>query len=969
MGRAGTGSIVRLIQTLFDEGSIAGLTDGQLLERFIARDDAAGELAFAALVDRHGPMVRRVCRQILGNRHHAEDAAQAVFLVLARKPRSVRDPDRLGVWLYGVAVRTARKAHARLRHLRRNEESDSMKSLDSGSVDLLQSTLQPAEEVAIAREHAQALHDEIDRLPNSFRAAVVLCYFEGLALDEAARRLRWPAGTVRSRLARARHKLHRALTRRGIVLPAAAFATLLETTPASASISSPAGETTTRAVIKLVAGKAGTASISTFVAALAREVIQSMVLQKMRRIAITLLFFGAVAAGVGYSTMSLESRDEPKGAHSDPGPQVAAKPDVVPPAPNQMLVIGRVLDPDGKTLAGAQIYIVGRPRAPRVATAPEPGRWVLVGRGASDGEGRIRLVAARTQSTRFDLVHALAAAPGFGLGWVQLNPDAEEPKIDIRLQPEQVIRGRAFDINGQPAAGVEIVVGRVGRFTETGPFEGIDLGQTTPPDGLLAWPRPVKTDEQGRFSIAGIARGCPLAVVPHDPRFAFQWLEIDTGTRNRSSGVTLTLQPSTIIEGRVLAADTDRPIPFATIHIMDGRLSGYLTRFRADERGRFTANPSPGSYFEVSACPPAGEPYLSPKVGFAWTKGSVKRTLDLRLPRGVLIRGKVSEQGTGRPLPGCSIQYIPTRAPRGDRTVVSGLLATVDSEAEGSFQIAVPGRKGHLLVFGPTPDYVLGEIGFNKLYEDTPGGVRYYAHAIIPYEVKAGDRPLEVSAVLRPGVTIKGRALGPEGQPIAGGVILTPIRVEPTSPQWRGNYQFAVHDGRFELHGQDPGATTRISILDPGHEWGATVVVSGKQAGEELTVRLQPCGKAMARFVGPDGKPVANRRVGLDIYFVATPGPPEFSRNQQERAELTADSAFIFSIDRKHYARDRYPVTDAEGRYTMISLVPGATYRISDYSARNIPDKGVQVRKDFTVKPGETLDLGDILIEKPQPNS
>src|SRR5580692_9128335 len=110
MAQVLTTSVVRQIQSLFDGGSVAGLTDRQLLERFVARRDHTAEDAFAALVTRHGPMVLGVCRQLLGDHQHAEDAFQAVFLVLARRSRSVRDPDLLGNWLYGVALRTARKA-------------------------------------------------------------------------------------------------------------------------------------------------------------------------------------------------------------------------------------------------------------------------------------------------------------------------------------------------------------------------------------------------------------------------------------------------------------------------------------------------------------------------------------------------------------------------------------------------------------------------------------------------------------------------------------------------------------------------------------------------------------------------------------------------------------------------------------------------------------------------------------------
>ena len=112
--------------SLFDGSSVAGLSDRQLLERFNGRRDLAGEAAFAALVARHGPMVLGVCRQLLGDHHHAEDAFQAVFLVLARKARSLREPELLGNWLYGVSLRTARKARGRLVRRRKTEEDGSL---------------------------------------------------------------------------------------------------------------------------------------------------------------------------------------------------------------------------------------------------------------------------------------------------------------------------------------------------------------------------------------------------------------------------------------------------------------------------------------------------------------------------------------------------------------------------------------------------------------------------------------------------------------------------------------------------------------------------------------------------------------------------------------------------------------------------------------------------------------------------
>ena len=169
---------------------------------------------------------------------------------------SIRDPDLLGNWLYGVALRTAKKARVRLARRRKNEELGSMRCRGSGSGIPIEPAVQPAEQTVLAREQAEILHREIDRLPGPFRLPIVLCYFEGLTLDEAAHRLRCPAGTVRSRLARACDKLRRGLTRRGVALSGAGLVAALSSRSASASISSPLCDITTQAAIQFAAGQA-----------------------------------------------------------------------------------------------------------------------------------------------------------------------------------------------------------------------------------------------------------------------------------------------------------------------------------------------------------------------------------------------------------------------------------------------------------------------------------------------------------------------------------------------------------------------------------------------------------------------------------------------------------------------------------------------------------------------------------------
>src|SRR5262249_12099560 len=197
--------------------------------RFASGRDEGGEAAFAALVARHGPMVLGVCRQLLGDHQHAEDAFQAVFLVLARKAHSIREPELLGNWLYGVALRTARKARTRLARRRQTEER--------GAAGRPEARPAVQAEQVINREQAEALHRGLDRLRGAFRTPVVLCYFEGLSPDEAAARLRWPSGTLRSRLVRARDKLRRGLARRSVVLSTTAMAAALAPRSASASVS------------------------------------------------------------------------------------------------------------------------------------------------------------------------------------------------------------------------------------------------------------------------------------------------------------------------------------------------------------------------------------------------------------------------------------------------------------------------------------------------------------------------------------------------------------------------------------------------------------------------------------------------------------------------------------------------------------------------------------------------------------
>ncbi len=201
---------LKQVETLFREGTASGLSDGDLLERFLHGPEDMAECAFTALVERHGPMVQRVCRRIIGDSQEAEDASQAAFLVLARKAGSIRQVNSVAGWLYGVAYRTSARAKARLVRSRRRERRGG---------ELLARLIDGRTEPPDYSE----LYEELGRLPERFRLPIVLCDLEGLSYERVAEQLCCPVRTVQSRLARGRARLRDRLVRRGIAPAMAAM--------------------------------------------------------------------------------------------------------------------------------------------------------------------------------------------------------------------------------------------------------------------------------------------------------------------------------------------------------------------------------------------------------------------------------------------------------------------------------------------------------------------------------------------------------------------------------------------------------------------------------------------------------------------------------------------------------------------------------------------------------------------------
>ena len=239
-----------------------------------------------------------------------------------------------------------------------------------------------------------------------------------------------------------------------------------------------------------------------------------------------------------------------------------------------------------------------------------------------------------------------------------------------------------------------------------------------------------------------------------------------------------------------------------------------------------------------------------------------------------------------------------------------------------------------------------------------PGGRRGYSHAFIACDPKPGSHGLEIHGVLRRGATVHGRVLTPDGQPAQETRMFSRVILEPWVNPWRHWFNASglvmVRNGRFQVHGLDPDTEVPIYFLEPRQRLGATVHLSGKSAAVgPATVRLEPCGTAKARLVNPGGKPIAGYR-GQSSPDRDDRGHArrDFSRPQERDKDdrLEADVAALTAIDPLNYGDG--PVTDAQGRIAFPALIPGAPYRIAGLS------------KEFTVKAGETLDLGEIRIEE-----
>ncbi len=283
--------VLRYLHRLADPRVTEELPDSALLGRLATRRDP---LALETLLRRHGPLVWRVCRRVLHHEHDAEDAFQATFLALARQASSIRKPESLASFLHGTAYRIARRVRedAQRRHAAERNSTSLPVAED------------PTQEAAW-RKLGRILEEEVSALPERLRLALLLSYWEGLSNEETARRLGWPCGTVKTRLAKARKLLHERLTRRGVTLPAGGAVLLLAESAGNAAVPP------TLAAATITAANPHMAGASPRVAALAQEGLTQLMSAKVKIGLVLLLAVATAAAGMGALVRHAPVAEEP----------------------------------------------------------------------------------------------------------------------------------------------------------------------------------------------------------------------------------------------------------------------------------------------------------------------------------------------------------------------------------------------------------------------------------------------------------------------------------------------------------------------------------------------------------------------------------------------------------------------------------------------------------------------------------
>lgn len=913
-------------------------SDANLLGRFVRERD---ETSFALLVERHGRLVWGVCRHLLGHEQDAEDAFQATLLVLARKAGSIRKRRSLASWLYGVAYRTALKKRTTLARRHKYEQRVELRQAEG-----------PVSEATL-RELQAILDREVERLPEKLRAAFVLCCLEGKSKSEAAAELGWPEGSVAGRVSQARKQLQQRLVRRGLTLSAALCAVTVAENKASAAMPALLADGAVKAALSFAAGQAlADAAVPARAVALAESVLRATSAARLKIVLVAVLVLGLFGGGAGaWVKFAPANKPDDDVASTEAHAPIPDRQERPAPGKEPVTVVGRVVAPGGQALSGARVAAAAQPRVvPHELDARFQNE--TMGTGSSDQKGSFQLSMPGDVRERNGIT-LVASAPGYGLAW-KLIRELNQQEVPLELDPGQSAHVRLLDEHGKPAAGATVHVAGISKKRYAG-----DLLQfPEPPDRSIPWPAPMVTDAEGNCTFRDLGPEWDVYLQVRDERFALQVCVLKTGVSERAEPHVFTVVPACFLEGQVTYADTGQPVAGASFSVSSSggvmNSMGSIAGGRSDANGRFRINPYPGRSLTVIVEPPGGVPYLGLMHGLSWPPKEPAEKLQLSLPRGVLLRGRVLEEGSEEPVAGATVESMArTRdnphSVRTNRRESIRAKQHTQTAADGTFQqIVLPGP-GHLLVKAATADFLSVDTSDMQLLQSRPGGNAYHPDGLLPLDLQPADQAVHLAPILlKRGLTVQGRVVGADDQPASSGLVFCPgcrtrNYVGPGTP-------FPFRDGRFELPGCKPDQERTVWFFDATRRQGCVVQISG--SSEDCVVRLAPCGSVTARLVTRASVKFSGS-VQADLAMVLHRGNPT------PDPAVATDTRLVPA----HTMRGSAAASVAGKKVLFRQLIPGGAYALRVNFGR-----GWVNLKEFTVKPGEELDLGDVTFEPP-PNS
>jgi RNA polymerase sigma factor (sigma-70 family) len=907
--------VLRQVDALVKAHRLAPLSDGQLLERFVAHRD---EAAFTLLVRRHGPMVLGVCRRVMRHEQDAEDVFQAAFLVLARRAGALRQSDA-GGFLYRVAYHLAVRAGSSAARRRRRDRQ-------GGGL----STVDPQTSTTWQEVH-QLVDEELQRLPEDLRAALVLCYLEGKTLDEAARLLAWSKSTLRRRLTRGRELLRSRLVSRGLT-PTAALAATLFAEGKSAAVSAALAAATVRCALDA-------ASIRPAVAALVEAGTALLPGGRTKAAAALVLALGLLGGGV-FMCRGLAT---PAAAQPSPPPRAADTPAPARKRHEEAAVVihGRVFGPGGKPTARARVYV----------DAHWPVEKALASTATAE-DGAFSFTLKRLQlvnpQSGFPLarVGLVATAPGCGPDWRDVPLTEAGKEVTLRLVKDDVpIQGRILSLEGKPQTGVKV------RLYSLQAFSGEDVSRALlgmrkginsrtlcyPPRAPTLTPT-ATTDDDGRFLLHGV--GHERIATLHLEGAGIHYSEIRVMTRRGEAirepegdakvyGATFEYlaRPARLIRGTVRENGTGKPL--AGIRVSSLYSTAQAT---TDAQGRYQLPGCPkGERYGVLALPPDGEPFFISSVSIKDTPGLEPLSGDVEMVPGILCAGKVLDARTGQPVEGM-VNYAPLRPNPNVRgsfgTAAVGLGSPSEAvvKADGSFQCVVLPGPGALTFRAQEPQrYQSARVDTRTIKAD--GGTEHLwilfgnghaapapqeqFQAIVLIDPDKGTKKLTRTIRLAGAREVQVTILDGDGKPVAG------ARVR--GQHWGGDWT-TLPTEKLTVQGLSPKRPRQLLVLHARRRLIGSLEVKGTET-KPLTVRLVPWASLKGRLYA-EGRPMRG-------------------------AELQGNP----SLSEKVW-------TDGEGRFSVEGLLPGVSY---DFTyEKSSPRTPGTLLKGFVAKPGEVRDLGEV---------